>query len=207
MLSCALRIHRGLAMTRTICGLLAAAIITTSAHAGDRSAITGPITRAPGGWVGYCTDNPEECDVPPSPPQDAVLTKEKLRELAEFNKQVNVSIIPMTDMEHFGVIEKWTLPTDGYGDCEDYALLKQKMLIEAGWPRQALLMTVVRDETGAGHAVLTVKSEQGDYILDNRVDTVGLWTDTGYRFVKRQSQSSLNVWVKINPLEPQVASK
>ncbi len=48
---------------------------------------------------------------------------------------------------------------DGYGDCEDYALLKRKMLMQAGWPREALLMTVVRDKKGEGHAVLTVKTD------------------------------------------------
>ena len=48
----------------------------------------------------------------------------------------------MTDMDHWGVIEKWSLPTDGYGDCEDYVLMKRKMLIDAGWPREALLITV-----------------------------------------------------------------
>ena len=95
----------------------------------------------------------------------------------------------MTDMDHWGVIEKWSLPTDGYGDCEDYVLLKRKMLIDAGWPREALLITVVRDKKGEGHAVLTVKTDKGEFILDNQNENVVAWTETGYRFVKRQSQS------------------
>ncbi len=32
-------------------------------------------------------------------------------------------------MDHWGVIEKWSYPEDGYGDCEDYALLKRRMLM------------------------------------------------------------------------------
>jgi predicted transglutaminase-like cysteine proteinase len=39
-------------------------------------------------------------------------------------------------------------------DCEDYVLLKRRMLMQAGWPREALLVTVVRDKKGDGHAVL-----------------------------------------------------
>lgn len=196
-------------MTRMIFGLLATIITTTATYAGDRSTSTGDEARPPRGWIGYCAENPQECNVTPSAPLDVDLTPEKLHELAAFSKRINNSVIPMTDQEHFGMNEKWTLPTDGYGDCEDYALLKQKLLIEAGWPRQALLITVVRDQLGRGHAVLTIKSNQGDYILDNQTDTVDLWTDTGYKFAIRQSQSSPNVWVKINPpeLPGPVASK
>ena len=109
-------------------------------------------------------------------------------------------------MDHWGVIEKWSLPTDGYGDCEDYVLLKRKMLIDAGWPREALLITVVRDKKGEGHAVLTVKSDKGEFVLDNQNEDVVAWTETGYRFVKRQSQSDPNVWVSLGDSRPAVAT-
>jgi predicted transglutaminase-like cysteine proteinase len=104
-------------------------------------------------------------------------------------------------MDHWGVVERWNYPDDGYGDCEDYALQKRKMLMQAGWPRQALLMTVVRDRNGDGHAVLTVETDKGEFILDNEVDEILPWSDTGYQFVKRQSQSDPNVWVSLG--EPQ----
>src|SRR6516225_4937317 len=109
----------------------------------------------------------------------------------------------MTDMEHWGVVERWNYPDDGYGDCEDYALEKRKLLMKAGWPREALLMTVVRDHNGTGHAVLTVKSDRGEYVLDNQTNDISLWSDTSYRFVKRQSQSDPNVWVSLG--EPRAA--
>ena len=109
--------------------------------------------------------------------------------MLRVNRWVNETVKPMTDMDHWGVIEKWSLPTDGYGDCEDYVLLKRKMLIDAGWPREALLITVVRDKKGEGHAVLTVKTDKGEFVLDNQNENVVAWTETGYRFVKRQSQS------------------
>jgi predicted transglutaminase-like cysteine proteinase len=96
------------------------------------------------------------------------------------------------------VVEKWSYPDDGYGDCEDYVLLKRHLLIKAGWPRAALLVTVVRDQRGDGHAVLTVRTTKGEFVLDNQVEKVLPWTETGYRFVKRQSQTDPNVWVQLS---------
>jgi predicted transglutaminase-like cysteine proteinase len=110
----------------------------------------------------------------------------------------------MTDLDHWGVVEKWSYPDDGYGDCEDYVLLKRRLLMEAGWPREALLITVVRDRKGEGHAVLTVKTDKGEFILDNQNEEIVLWSETGYRFVKRQSQSDPNVWVALG--DPRAAT-
>jgi predicted transglutaminase-like cysteine proteinase len=58
-------------------------------------------------------------------------------------------------------------------------------------------MTVVRDQNNQGHAVLTVVTSHGDFILDNMTDEIRPWEKTGYRFVKRQSQEDPNVWVAI----------
>jgi predicted transglutaminase-like cysteine proteinase len=107
----------------------------------------------------------------------------------------------MTDMDHWGVVERWNYPEDGYGDCEDYVLLKRRLLIQRGWPREALLVTVVLDNEGVGHAVLTVTTDKGDYVLDNKREDVLLWSKTGYGFVKRQSQSDPNIWVSL--IDPQ----
>ncbi len=132
-----------------------------------------------------------------------MLTQAAWRDLLRVNLWVNGTVQPMTDMEHWGVIEKWSLPTDGYGDCEDYVLMKRKILVDAGWPREALLITVVRDRNGEGHAVLTVKTDKGEFILDNENENILAWTETGYRFVKRQSQTDPNVWVSLGDGRPQ----
>ena len=92
------------------------------------------------------------------------------------------------------------------GDCEEYVLLKRKMLCDAGWPREALLVTVVRDKQGDGHAVLTVKTDKGEFILDNQNENVLAWTKTGYRFMKRQSQSDPDIWVALDDNHPAVAT-
>jgi predicted transglutaminase-like cysteine proteinase len=160
-------------------------------------AAVGDATRPPIGWVEFCVEYDPECKTRPSAPRDVVLSAEAWKDLQRINLWVNSHVKPMTDMDHWGVVERWNYPDDGYGDCEDYALQKRKMLIQAGWPREALLMTVVRDKNGDGHAILTAKTDKGEYILDNQTDDVLLWTDTGYRFVKRQSQSDPNVWVSL----------
>ena len=189
----------------SIVALLASAAIT-QAQEQARSIGIGGVTSPPIGWTEFCIEYAPECDTAPSVPRDVVLSTRALLELKRINVAVNSTIKPMTDMDHWGVVERWNYPDDGYGDCEDYALQKRKLLMEAGWPREALLMTVVRDQNGNGHAVLTVKSDRGEYILDNQTDDILFWADTGYRFVKRQSQADPNVWVSLGDERPAPAT-
>ena len=104
----------------------------------------------------------------------------------------------MTDSDLFGKEEYWTYPVDGYGDCEEYVLEKQRVLIEAGWPKSALLITVAKDIQNGGHAVLTVRTDHGDMILDNQIEAVLPWYSTPYRYIKRQSASSPVKWTGIS---------
>jgi predicted transglutaminase-like cysteine proteinase len=166
-------------------------------------AAVGDVTRPPIGWVEFCVEYKSECATKASAPRDIVLTEKTWSDLIKVNNWVNDSIKAITDVDHWGVVERWNMGEDGYGDCEDYALLKRKMLMQAGWPREALLMTVVRDKKGEGHAVLTVKTNRGEFILDNQEAEVLDWTKTGYKFVKRQSQADQNAWVGLG--EPRSA--
>lgn len=162
----------------------------------------GPEARPPIGWVQFCGENPGECVDSNAAARDVVLSQKAWNDLVRVNRWVNDTIKPLTDMEHWGVVERWDLPTDGYGDCEDYVLLKRQMLIKAGWPRSALLITVVRDQKGDGHAVLTVKTDKGELVLDNQAEQIVLWSESGYRFVKRQSQTNPNIWVSLGEPPP-----
>src|SRR5579872_5782960 len=157
----------------------------------------GETAKPPIGWIEFCVEYDPECRTRVTQPRDVKLTTPAWKELERVNLFVNTHVKPMTDMEHWGVVERWNYPDDGYGDCEDYVLQKRKMLMQAGWPREALLITVVRDKHGDGHAVLTVKTNKGEYILDNMEAQVLPWWQTGYRFVKRQSQSDPNLWVSL----------
>jgi predicted transglutaminase-like cysteine proteinase len=192
-------------------GLIAAFVCSAavSAEAGERPLFValGETARAPIGWVEFCAETPRECDAAPvRAPRDVVLTSKVWKDLNRVNKWANKAIKPTTDMEQWGVVEKWSYPDTGRGDCEDYVLLKRRMLIEAGWPREALLITVVRERNGDGHAVLTVKTDKGEYVLDNQNEEILLWSETNYRFVKRQSQQNQNVWVALGDPRPTVAT-
>ncbi len=164
------------------------------------------VTQPPPGWVEFCARQPGECPSTMTAPQNVVLSRKAWRDLVRVNNWVNETIKPLTDLEHWGVVERWSYPDDGYGDCEDYALLKRRTLIEAGWPREALLLTLVRGADGEGHAVLSVTTDKGDYVLDNQNENIVAWTETGYRFVKRQSQRDPNVWVSLGDGRPAVAT-
>jgi predicted transglutaminase-like cysteine proteinase len=166
----------------------------------------GDAARPPIGWVEFCAENRRECASGRTAARDVVLTSQTWSALVRVNRQVNTAIKPLTDQEHWGTIEKWSYPDDGYGDCEDYVLLKRRLLIETGWPRSALLVTVVRDLKGDGHAVLTVKTDKGEFILDNQNEEIVLWSETGYRFVKRQSQTDQNVWQALGDTRPALAT-
>lgn len=157
----------------------------------------GPRTLVPYGWFDFCNRYKGECNAQALPPLDVNLTPAAYHEIARIDVWVNKSVKPLSDEDHWNLVDQWDYPIDGYGDCEDYALLKRKLLIEEGFPRQALLMTVVKDTHGEGHAVLTVKTNHGEFVLDNLSDAVKPWDRTGYRFVKRQSQTDPNVWVSI----------
>lgn len=170
---------------------------------------TGDRTLVPFGWVDFCNRYQGECETRQLPPRDIDLTPANYRKIAQVNRWVNANIVARSDKEQWGVIDRWDYPTTGQGDCEDYVLLKRRMLMDMGFPRQALLITVVRDEQGDGHAVLTVKTNRGEFVLDNLREGVLPWSATPYRFVKRQSQSDQNLWVDIGDFAtaPRVASR
>ena len=178
---------------------LAALAVPVESNADERPLFvsTGEVAKPPIGWIEFCIEYEPECKTKPTQARDVVLTTPAWRDLERVNLFVNTHVKPMTDMEHWGVVERWNYPDDGYGDCEDYVLQKRRLLMAAGWPREALLITVVRDKRGDGHAILTVKTDKGEFILDNQNDQILLWSDTGYRFVKRQSQSDQNIWVSL----------
>ncbi|MBN9334451.1 transglutaminase-like cysteine peptidase [Devosia sp.] len=154
-------------------------------------------TSIPIGAYDFCSRLPGECKPFAKVKQAEILTQEKWTELLWVNASVNARIIPMSDMDLYGVEEFWTYPNDGYGDCDDIALEKRRELIQLGWAPSTLLMTVVRQANGEGHAVLMVRTDRGDLILDNLEGEIRVWNQTPYRFLKRQSQASLAKWVDI----------
>ena len=173
-------------------------ISSSSAFTAPASALsmkTGGVTSQPIGHYEFCQSHKSECraGVRTAP---AKVTDFGWSIVREINASVNRDITPMTDKELHGVDEIWSYP-DGAGDCEDFVLLKRRMLMEKGFAAGDLLITVVRKPDGEGHAVLTLRTAQGDYILDNLNNEVKLWTETPYRYLKRQASFHAGRWVSI----------
>jgi predicted transglutaminase-like cysteine proteinase len=159
-------------------------------------------------WTAFCKRLPDECRIDTSEPTAIALTPAVSDLIAATNLLVNTTIKPMTDRQHWGVEDRWDFPDDGFGDCEDYQLLKRKLLTDAGLPRRAMRMTVVIDAEGDGHAVLTIRTDRGDLILDNKRDAVLAWNETGYEFIKREGADTA-AWVALGgePARTVVASR
>ena len=147
-------------------------------------------------WLEFCRRSPEECAVDVSEPTTVTLTPRVWSTILSVNRSVNTRIRAITDDDHWGVADRWDIPTDGMGDCEDFQLLKRKLLVEEGLPRRAMRMTVVIDDKGDGHALLTIMTNRGDIVLDNKTNAVLPWFETGYVFVKRESQDRVG-WVSL----------
>jgi len=185
---------RWLAVASVFCAMVGASVGGASAEPNMTMRVSGS-TSAPIGHTEFCQNFQDEC-APSGGKVPFLLTEAGWRELIDVNRSVNRAISPVTDLEFYHRDEVWTLPT-AYGDCEDYVLLKRRELIRRGWPTGSLLVTVVFDEVGQGHAVLLAVTSRGELVLDNKTDAVRPWHETVYRFVKRQSETDPRRWVSV----------
>ncbi len=173
---------------------------TAQAGRGPMMATTGKSAQ-PIGHYEFCLSHSDECSVHSQRDPRVNLTPKRWNELVAVNGEVNRDIKAATDEEIFGRPEVWAYPGK-LGDCEDLVLLKRRDLIAKGWPTGALLITVVRQRNGEGHAVLTVLTDRGDLVLDNLNPRVLVWSDTDYEYVKRQSEYDTGQWMGINDARP-----
>ena len=183
----------GLLMWAMLALPAAAASIDT---ANPAFAPTGGMTSIPVGHAEFCRTNRSECGRNASVVEAVELDEGRWKELLSVNQKFNAEVKPVTDSDLYNVAEFWTYPK-GAGDCEDYVLAKRRALIERGWAASTLLMAVVRQPNGEGHAVLMVRTDRGDLVLDNQEGLVKVWNDTPYQYLKRQSQSDQGKWVDI----------
>lgn len=153
-------------------------------------------TLPPVGFVKFCATNPADCKKRIVVHERIAMSPDRWNQLYVVNNYVNSKIKPISDQDLYGKAEHWTYPLYA-GDCEDYVLLKKRRLEGLGFQAEALLITVVLDEKNEGHAVLTVTTDAGDYVLDNRFDKISRWIDTRYKFLKRQSHANPLQWVAL----------
>ena len=160
----------------------------------------GKEVRGPTGYYELCRREPWSCPAPPPSAAGAdvkvVLDDEGVATLAELNAMLNSAYKPSTDYDLYGVSEYWTTPIHG-ADCEDYVIAKRSALVAAGWPPSALLIGVARGVEAPYHAVLLVRTDRGELVLDNLRDEVLDWRETGYDWVVRQSLSNPQAWVRV----------
>lgn len=177
--------------------VLTASAGTTTQAAGPGTMATGGMTSQPIGHYEFCRANPDECTIR-SRRQGPLALTDALREtIFAINAAVNAAVKPMSDFDIYGRDEVWAYPDQGMGDCEDYVLEKRRQLAAHGVPLANMLITVVRKRDGEGHAVLTLRTDKGDIILDNLNDELRLWYETGYRYLKRQSDEHTGRWVTL----------
>ncbi len=183
--------------------LLLAAASATAIGLGNPAAAAssfmpgGERTTQPIGHYELCLRVPRECAQKTSKATPVELTRKLWGQMIDINNAVNTMVAPRTDMEMWGQEEYWSYP-DGEGDCEDYVLEKRRQLAALGISPGNLLITVVRQPNGDGHAVLTVRTSLGDFVLDNLEPKILAWTDTEYSYLKRQSERNAGVWVAVN---------
>lgn len=175
-----------------------------------RTMVEGDRARPPIGYIGFCLRHREDCE-----PETGIttastgtattanlnhvaLTPQKWRELNDVNTYFNRTVRPVEDIDLVQKVEWWSYAINSAGDCEDYVLEKRRALIARGWPADALLITVVRQWNGQGHAVLTVVTDKGDLVLDNLAMGIVSFDKAPYSWLMRQSRQHPMHWVKLN---------
>lgn len=149
---------------------------------------------APAGAQNLCGRFPFACL---SSGAETRVSGQQLDVAIRLNRQINRQVRSISDQAQYRTAEHWALPTARGGDCEDFALLKKKRLIEAGFDPRTLLISTALDRNRVAHAVLVMRTAQGDFILDNLRDDVLHWRATGYTFLRMQDPSDPSRWTAV----------
>lgn len=123
------------------------------------------------------------------------LTDRRWAELEYVNRTVNSSIVPERNREGLAG-EKWLL-APARGDCNDYAVTKRHQLIARGWPARAVLLSEVVTVSGEHHLVAVVRTNSGDWVLDNLTDRVIPWSQRPYQWLRIQTPGNPNYWASV----------
>ena len=62
---------------------------------------------------------------------------------------------------------------------------------------RALRMAIVITPKAERHAILTIATDKGDYVLDNLTQEILPWDRTGYRWLARQDDRNDWGWVDL----------
>ena len=148
-------------------------------------------TMAPLSFVQFCMVYGQECAAQGEPDALIRLTPEVLAQIERVNREVNRSIRPVSKAGD--ALEAWRI-APASGDCNDFAVTKRHRLVALGLPSSALLLATAMTTWGEGHLLVVLRTEEGDLVLDNLVETIRPWNSTGYRWLARQSSQHPRHW-------------
>ena len=176
----------GLALAATISSVGGAAAYTDHAKVAVFETVTQTAAIVPLSMQFFCAQHRSECAGGGS--SQATMSPNLMAVLKQVNGHVNRTIRPERD-----TADVWELnPTSG--DCEDYVLSKRSALIRKGVPASSLRIAYTHTRRGEPHAVLVVRTSDGDFVLDNLSNTVKTLRASGYN-IRSMSTANPNKWV------------
>ena len=134
---------------------------------------------APLGFQLMCLQHPDAPECKGGGAAKVKATSTVMATLKRVNTHVNRTIKPKLDPDGTDV---WTVNAAA-GDCEDYVLTKRRQLINSGIPAGSLRIAYVKTRRGVDHAILIVKTNGKDLVLDNLSATIKPLSQTGYRVI------------------------
>ncbi|PYE87579.1 transglutaminase-like cysteine peptidase [Phyllobacterium leguminum] len=192
---------RKYAVAALMAGMLAGSIGLAQ---GAQRLSAGGATSIPYGHLDLCKRYPQQCGAHRVMPPVA-LSDVRWGKMERINQSVNASVAPKSDQDNYGKRDYWTMPAKRMGDCEDYVLMKRARLLAQGFSASQLLITMVRNR-GEAHIVLTVRTDKGDFVLDNLRNEILPVEKTGYNYVKMQAPNHSGRWVAISGHATEIAS-
>lgn len=153
----------------------------------------------PRGFVSMCEAQPDMC-VSPAATHLAV-SDTAIDLLREVNYRVNRHVRQVSDQTRFARSDVWQpsgIDRGARGDCEDLALEKRKLLIEAGFPADRLFLALAYGQQGVGlHLVLVARTDREDVVLDSRSHTIQPWSAAPYTWIAMQRPEQPMAWFSV----------
>lgn len=144
---------------------------------------------SPLGFQIFCLQNANECKA--STDITINYNFRVMNKIKYVNQTVNREITPQNDVGS----DKWTLNAS-VGDCEEYVLAKRSKLAKSGIPYGALRIATATTKDGIGHAVLIVRTNKGDFILDNLTNAITTWDKVEHTLIAISGANPYK-WTKI----------
>lgn len=153
---------------------------------------TGKVVSPPHGAAKLCDRYFDLCDTSAAGKNTDV--KNVLKIAVWINAAVNARYPQRSDRERFGQDDFWAPVDSKGGDCEDFALRKKRELLDYGVPLSMLRIATVLDNERRPHAVLLVRINGTDWVLDNLVNDIVAWHATSYVFVRVEDPAVRGQW-------------